>query len=180
MTGGLPLCWKLLLGIAGPALTLVLAWMSIKQNSQCWFAVALIVGSAWAVLQGVDYWLVSRFEESIRLETSTLVAYLDEQIQLASQIEQEVRGDGQAAERFEYYRDKIEGWRTKTGNELERIVPSSGAQRIFLSALGQPGATGLWWEYWQLRSCQGALMSILGASDGFVRRSRALAKETKP
>lgn len=174
MTSGLTLLPKLLLDITGPAVTLLLAWMSIKNNSRRWFLVALLVATVWAGLQGLDRWLVAQEDKAIHEDTSNLISYLDKEIQHASAIEQRMRGDAKAEKRFIQYRDEIESWRTRTGAELEKVLPKTGASQIFLATLGQTGLGSLYWEYSQLRSCQGALISILGAADGFVRRGRSL------
>lgn len=173
MTGGLALPWKLLLDLAAPAVTLLLAWMSIMNNSRTYFLAALLMALAAALVQVVDRWSVSREEDHIRQRTIRLIGYLAQKIDRASKIEQRIRGDQQADERAIQYRDEIETWRTDTGNELERLLPRTGASQIFLAALGETGRGPLLWEYTQLRGCQAALVSILGSADSFVRRARA-------
>lgn len=178
MIGGLPLPWKLVLDVVGPLVTVLIAWMGIRQNSRRWFWAALIAAGIWAVLQGVDSTRVSWGEDRIHKQTSALIAYLDNEIQRASAIEQRIRGDASAEQNFTQYRNEIQGWRTQVGNDLNKMLPKSGAARIFLSALGQTGKGPLYWEYTQLRGCQTALIGILGAVDALVRRSRALAQGT--
>jgi hypothetical protein len=176
MLGGLPLPLKLFLVLGGPLLTVLIAWMGIRQNSVRWFVGALIVAALWVALQGIDTFLVAKQENTIHERTSNLIAYLDTEIQRASVIEQKIRGDAAAEQAFIQYRDEIQAWRTRVGDELAKLLPESGASRIFLSALGETGKGPLYWEYSQLRACQTALIGILGASDGLVRRSRAITK----
>ena len=168
-----PLIRKFLLAVAGPTLAILLAWVAIRNNSITWFQVALVAGLGWTVLQGVDAWRSWWEEEAIHQGTSSLLDYLIREIQHASAMEQRIRGDVNAEERLEQYRDEVEGWRTEIGDELEVRVPRSGASQVFLAALGETGRGPLYWEYTQLRGCHSALTNILGASDSFVRRSRS-------
>jgi hypothetical protein len=173
MGGGLSLPWKLTLDVTAPIVTLLLAWMSIKNNSRAYFLGALVVALVATLVQVVDRWMVAREERTVRELTNTLIAYLIDEIQRASTMEQRVRGDMQADQRFTEYRNEIEDWRTGTGHDLERLLPRTGASQVFLAALGQTGHGPLYWEYTQLRGCQEALVSILGSVGSFVRRSRA-------
>jgi hypothetical protein len=172
---GLAVVWKFLLGVAAPILALILAWMTIKNNSMFWFRAAFVFVFVWVLIQGIDAFQAWKEEKAIHRDTNTVIDYLIGEIQRAAAVEQTIRGDAQAEQHFERYRDEVEGWRARVGDELEVRLPRSGASQVFLAALGTTGNGRLYWEYTQLRSCQAALTSILGASDAFVRRSRNLA-----
>ena len=172
MLGGLSLPWRLALDVAAPVVTLLLAWMSIQNNSRRWFLAALVVAVVAALIQVVDRWKAAAAERRIHEQTGQVIGYLIAEIDWASRTEQQIRGDADANARFTHYRDEVEGWRTRTGDELERRLPGSGASQVFLAALGLTGNGPLFWEYTQLRGCQEALVGILGSADAFVRRSR--------
>jgi hypothetical protein len=174
-----PLWARVALDVGAPILTLVLAWVSIQQNSRRWFLVALLVAVILTVIQVAIRRTTAAAERRIRAHTSALLDYLVAEIDQASQMEQRMRGDVNAEVRFEHYRDEVEGWRTTTGDELERRLPRSGASQVFLAAVGQTGRGPLFWEYAQLRTCQEALVSIVGSAESFVRRSARLERDRK-
>ncbi len=176
MPGGFPLPWRLALDVTTPTVTLLLAWMSIQSNSRCLFLLALLVALVGTLIQVVDRWVATAEERTNHEQTSRLIEYLAGEIDWASGMEQRIRGNMDNAGRFEHYRDEIEGWRTRTGDELERLLRRTGASQIFLAALGQTGGGGLVWEYTQLRGWQEAIVSILGSADSFVRRSRTIRR----
>lgn len=81
---------------------------------------------------------------------------------------------------------EIEAWRTRVGNELEKMLPETYAARVFLSTRGAfPGAyvfggTGTsvgvamtpgFYQYTHVRECRQALTAILAAVDSFARLS---------
>ena len=174
-----PLIRKFLLAVAGPALAILLAWVTIRNNSILLFQAALAAALAWTVVQAIDAWRAWCEEEEIRRNTSALLDYLIVEIQRADTMKQGIRGDGEADEHFVRHRDEIEGWRRRIGDELEVRLPRSGASQVFLAALGETGGGRMYWEYTRLRSCQTALTNILGAADAFVRRSRARMQQPR-
>jgi hypothetical protein len=150
--------------------------MSIQQNSMSLFRAAFIVAAAWALLQVVDTWLRSHEQKAIEEDTTALIEYLTANIQHASTIEYRIRDDPDREQHFDTFRDEIQGWRTRLGNELEQRLPNTGASHILLAALGELEMGRLGWERSQLINCQAALISILSMSDAFVRRSRTRSR----
>ncbi len=127
-------------------------------------------------------------EAAILARKSQLVTFLGQELDAASKMEYDLESDMTRRQVTQEVIDKfvanMEAWRTRVGNELEKLLPGTYAARVFLSARGDfPGAdlvvgsgtavafgmTPGFYQYTHVRECRRALTAILAAVDSFVR-----------
>ncbi len=159
----------------------VLGTISTSRQSQ-WFRRALFLVAA--LIVGVQSWQTidaSVEEQRIRRRVTEGIRFLVDEAEFASQLEYKMRGDlrPDTKEKLAEYVAEIERWRTRTGKALKERFPNTGADRLFLAAIGDVGRGPIYYEYTRLRYSQTALFAILASVDAFVRREQ-LALATVP
>lgn len=150
----------------------------------------LILNAAAAVVQIHKTSIEHRKEEAILQRKARLVAFLGEEIDLASQIEYRMESlmtrGSMTQEALNAFVIEVERWRTRVGNRLEEVLPGTHGARVFLAARGEfPGSyvvvgpgvsvqiaqTPGFYQYTHVRECRHGLNTILASLDSFVRLS---------
>jgi len=173
-----------LIGSLIVVLTIVLAVLGVVATMRqlYWLGPAVFVVAALAV--GVQTWqAMSSYgeEQQVRRRVTEAIEFLIDEADSASQLEYKMRGDPRpdTTKKLAEYVAEIERWRARTSNGLKEKFPKTGADRLFLGAVGDVGLVNvpvtsrkIYYEYTRLRHCQTALFAILASVDAFVRREQ--------
>jgi len=140
-------------------------------------AVVLLNGAA-SVVQVVKVRREYTRENEILARKAKLVKLLGEELDKASNIEYRLETlmtrNAMTQEALDGFVIEIESFRTRVGNELERVLPGTYAARVLLSARGAFPGLGIgirpgFYQYTHVRECRLALTTILAAVDSFAR-----------
>ena len=155
-----------------------------------WSSVAVLAVAAFII--GLQTWQMIksyREEQAVRQRITDNIQFLVSEAEFAAALEYKMRGDPRRETPLivAEYVTEIERWRTRTGNSLKERFPTTGADRLFLSALGDvspqsnvpPVSRKMYYEYTRLRHCQTALFAILGSVDAFVRREQLVGQRAQ-
>jgi len=174
-------------------LTVVLAVLGIVATTcrSRWLTYAVFLVASLIVVSQTWQAMTSYAEEQfVRRRVTEAIGFLVQEADSAAQLEYRMRGDHRpdTKEKLAEYVAEIERWRKRTGDALKERFPKTGADRVFLAAVGDVGlgpsvpalSRAIYYEYTRLRHCQTALFAVLASVDAFVRREQLVEPSRDP
>ncbi len=164
----LPLLLALLGAVIGVLLSLLLGLPGQSSTRMWCITIALLLG---LVVAGIAYLVCD--EISLDRKVQRLTVRIRGEIDAASTIEYNMRGDTNADANLQRYVGQIEQWRDRVIALLQRELPNSGADIRFLTGTGEVGRGPTVYEYTRLTLLRSNLGAVLDNLHSYAQRSRS-------